>query len=103
MSSFALSARLYGGLDGLEVVVPQGDDFSVTHREYVALASAGQVSDEQRDLFFRIGRRLHKAGADVIVLAGTDLFLAFDGLDCGFPTLDCARVHIDVLNRVSMA
>jgi hypothetical protein len=25
------------------------------------------------------------------------LFLAFDGEDCGFATLDCARVHVEAI------
>jgi hypothetical protein len=35
--------------------------------------------------------------------AGVDLALAFDGRDCGFPTVDSARTHIDALNRLSIA
>jgi len=26
-----------------------------------------------------------------------DLFLAFDGEPCGFPTIDCARVHVEAI------
>jgi aspartate/glutamate racemase len=50
-----------------------------------------------------IGRELcRRQGAEAVVLAGTDLFLAFEGRDCGFPTIDSARVHIDALARASM-
>jgi aspartate racemase len=34
---------------------------------------------------------------EAIVLGGTDLFLASDGEDCGFATLDCARVHVEAI------
>lgn len=37
-----------------------------------------------------------------MLLGGTDLFLAFDGYDCGFPVIDGARVHIDALYRESL-
>ena len=36
-----------------------------------------------------------RSAAEAILLGGTDLFLAFVGEDCGFPTLDCADVHVE--------
>jgi aspartate racemase len=67
------------------------------------MAASGQADDQQRELLFSVGNDLcRKQGTEAIVLAGTDLFLAFDGHDCGFPTMDCARVHIDALVRESM-
>jgi aspartate racemase len=36
---------------------------------------------------FAIGNDLCRTqGAEVVLLAGTDLFLAFEGRECGFPT-----------------
>jgi aspartate racemase len=35
-----------------------------------------------------------RCGADVVLLGGTDLFLAFDGRDCGFPYINCADMHL---------
>lgn len=98
-----MSSRLYGGLAALEVVVPEGAAFDATHDEYVAMATIGTASDRQRTLFFSVGSELcRKQGAQAVVLAGTDLFLAFDGRECGFPTIDSARVHIDALVRESL-
>jgi hypothetical protein len=37
------------------------------------------------------------------VLAGTDLFLVFEGQDCGFPTMDCAMAHIDAITARTLA
>ena len=48
------------------------------------------------------GRLRRDLEAEAVVLAGTDLFLAFEGRACGFPTIDSARVHIDALCRESM-
>jgi hypothetical protein len=28
-------------------------------------------------------------------IGGTDLFLAFEGQNCGFPVIDCAAIHIE--------
>jgi aspartate/glutamate racemase len=37
---------------------------------------------------------VEEPGADVVLLAGTDLAIAFDGFDAGFPTFDCADAHV---------
>jgi aspartate racemase len=98
-----MQSRLYGAVSAVEVVMPQGDNLDATHNAYIAMASAGQAGDQQRELLFSVGNDLcHKQGAEAVVLAGTDLFLAFEGRECGFPTIDSARVHIDALLRESM-
>jgi aspartate racemase len=98
-----MQSRLYGGINAVDAVAPQGESFDVTHNAYVAMAAAGQADDQQRELLFSIGKELcSKQGAEVVLLAGTDLFLAFEGYECGFPTIDCARVHSDALLRESM-
>jgi aspartate racemase len=97
-----MESRMYGGVSA-EVVVPQRDSLEAVHREYIAMALAGYATDSQRELMFSIGNDLcQKQGAELVVLAGTDLFLAFDGRDCGFPVLDSAQVHIDALFRASI-
>jgi aspartate racemase len=40
-------------------------------------------------------------GAEVIVLAGTDLNLAFDGHDPGFPVIDALDVHVSLLAELA--
>ena len=40
-------------------------------------------------------------GADAIVLAGTDLNLAFDGQTTDYPVIDALDVHVDVLARLA--
>lgn len=98
-----MASQLYGALSGLEVVVPAGESFDATHDAYVAMATAGQVTEQQRALFFAIGSELcHTQGAEAVVLAGTDLFLAFEGYDCGFPVIDSAEVHVQALVRTSV-
>jgi aspartate racemase len=66
------------------------------------MARDGRASDSQREFFFRTGRALHQAGAAVVLLAGTDFFLAFDGRDCGVVTVDCAATHVDALLKLSL-
>jgi len=98
-----MQSRLYGGINAVDVVVPRGERFDATHNAYVAMAAAAQADDQQRELLFSVGNDLYqKQGAEAVVLAGTDLFLAFEGRECGFPTIDSARTHIDALLRESM-
>jgi aspartate racemase len=99
----AMATKVYGALDGADVRVPGGDDFDTTERNYLGMGTTGAVSDAARAFFVRVGRELHGGGAEVIVLAGTDLFLVFDGQDCGFPTMDCAMAHIDAITARTLA
>lgn len=96
-----MGSRFYGGLGSVDVVVPEGDALAETDREYLALARAGQADARCREFFASTAQRLHAAGAELVLLAGTDLFLAFDGHDCGVPTLDCALTHVETLTALS--
>ena len=76
--------------------MPQGADVDSVHDTYIAMATAVSATEDQRELLVSIGEKLcREQGADAVALAGTDLFLAFDGVDCGYRVVDCARVHID--------
>ena len=41
-------------------------------------------------------------GAEAVVLAGTDLGLAFNDIDPGYPVIDALDVHVDVLADLAM-
>lgn len=94
----SMESKLFGGISSAEIVVPVGQELDIVHDEYIKMATTGQVDTRQRELLFSIGKDLCiKQGAEAVVLAGTDLFLAFDGHDCGFDVIDSALVHIDAL------
>lgn len=98
-----METRLYGVISAAEVVVPQGEMFEDVNRNYVDMATVGRVTEAQRQTFFTAGKRLcQDQGAEVVLLGGTDLFLAFQGMDCGFPVLDCADVHVDAIYAKSL-
>jgi aspartate racemase len=98
-----METRLYGVISAAEVVVPQGAELDEVHRNYADMATVGRVTDAQRQVFFTAGRRLCRdQGAELVLLGGTDLFLAFQGTDCGFPVLDCADIHVDAIYRKSL-
>jgi len=54
-------------------------------------------------MMFAAGRRMvTEQGADAIVLAGTDLNLAFDGRDDpGYPVIDALDVHVSLLAELA--
>jgi aspartate racemase len=98
-----METRLYGAISSATVVVPLGAELDEVHESYAAMATAGRVSDAQRRVFFAAGERLcREQGAEVVLLGGTDLFLAFQGRDAGFPVLDCADVHVEAIYQASL-
>ncbi|TAJ39298.1 MAG: aspartate/glutamate racemase family protein [Reyranella sp.] len=98
-----MESRLYGGIPSVEVVPTEGEDLDRVHSNYVEMATVGHVNDAQRQVFFEAGRRLTARGAEVVMLGGTDLFLAFTGHDPGFAVIDCADIHVDAIYAKSAA
>lgn len=97
-----METRFYGGLSAVDIVLPEAPDLDRVHDSYVEMARSGRVTDAQRQVFISAGRRLvEDHGAEAALLGGTDLFLAFDGGDCGFDLVDCATLHIDALARAA--
>jgi aspartate racemase len=97
-----METRLYG-LSSAAVVVPAGDLFDEVHKNYGEMAAAGRVTDRQRQVFFAAGEHLCRdLGAEVVLLGGTDLFLAFRDRKCSFPVLDCADVHVAAVYQASL-
>jgi aspartate racemase len=97
-----MQSRLYGGMS-VEVVAPPPEEIDVVHATYMAMMIALQATDAHKRFFHTAGQKLREEqGADVIVLAGTDLFLAFNGSDCGYPVIDAANVHVDAIARAAL-
>lgn len=94
-----MQTRFYGGIRAAEVLVPEDRDIPTVHRNYVDMALSAKVTEAQRRVFLDAGRALAARGAEVVLLGGTDFFLAFDGADPGFATLDCAEIHIEAIVR----
>jgi aspartate racemase len=102
-TGMVMKTRLYGAISSARVVVPLGAELEEVHEAYLAMATAGGVNDRQRRVFFAAGERLcREQGAEVVLLGGTDLFLAFQGRDVGFPVLDCADVHVEAIYQASL-
>ena len=93
-----MRTRLYGQLRRTEAVACD-DDIERLGGLYQDVAVSGTCTDSQRDAFFAAGRRMvDEYGADAVVLAGTDLNLAFDGRrDPGYRVIDALDVHVALL------
>lgn len=92
-----MRTRLYGQLRRTAAVACD-DDIVRLGPLHQGVAVSGVCSDTVRDVLFAAGRSMVKEqGADAIVLAGTDLGLAFDGHDPGYPVIDALDVHVALL------
>jgi aspartate racemase len=102
-----MRTRLYGQLARTQAIALD-DEIEILGQTYQDVAVAGTCSAEQRERFLEAGRRMVAAGADAIVLAGTDLNLAFDGQNPGYTVIDALDVHVALLadlaaGRISLA
>jgi aspartate racemase len=99
-TQFVMRSDMYGRLDGFDVVRLAADALDLVHENYMKIAAAGAVEGSGADVE---GIRavaqgcVRDQGSDVVILAGTELSLAFQEADCGFPALDCARAHLDAI------
>lgn len=91
-----MRTALFGRLARTRVVVPD-ENLAQVGQTYVDMAVSGRCTPTQRDILFAAGRAMIDRGAAAVVLAGTDLGLAFDGRDPGFPVIDALDVHVDQL------
>ncbi|SIT74227.1 aspartate racemase [Yoonia rosea] len=96
-SRTTLETNLFGLLKTVEVVVPQ-DRFESVWSAYMKMAETGICSEEQRMLFFEAGQAMiDDQQADAVLLAGTDLGLAFDNQTPEFRVIDVIELHINAL------
>lgn len=91
-----MRTRLYGQLTRTRALALD-DQIETLGQAYQDVAVAGHCPDTTRAAFFAAGRAMMEQGAEAIVLAGTDLNLAFDGQEPGFPVIDALDVHVALL------
>ena len=100
---FVMQSGIYGGVSSVDFVTPQGDDMDAVHAAYLGIAMPVVPNQDDCAYLFEAGRRLVEDHvAEAVFLGGTDLFLAFEGRDCGYPVIDAAEVHIKALAQASM-
>lgn len=97
-----MKTRFYGGLKTAEVVPPDGDRLNQVHDDYVAMAATGRATPEQTAVFdSACADLMNKAGAEAIMLGGTDLALVYDEASASIPLVDCASIHVQAIVRIA--
>ena len=94
-SPSVLKTKLFGLLQTAEVIVPKNriDEVGGT---YMSLAQTGVCTTAQRRLLFNAGETMVKdQHAEAVLLAGTDLGLAFDDESPGFSVVNALQLHVD--------
>lgn len=91
----AMRTKLFNQMVRAEIIVP--DNLEVVGEAYQDMAVKGWCDDVARQLLFDAGKEMMERGAEAVALAGTDLLLAFDGRDPGFPIIDALEVHAALL------
>ncbi|OYX42900.1 MAG: aspartate racemase [Rhodobacterales bacterium 32-67-9] len=92
----AMRTRLFGLMTRTVALSPD-EDFQEVGQLYQDMAVTGTCPASTREVLFGAGARMMERGAKAVVLAGTDLNLAFDGRDPGFPVIDALDVHVATL------
>ncbi|MEM6374241.1 MAG: aspartate/glutamate racemase family protein [Pseudomonadota bacterium] len=95
-----MRTALYGQLQKTRALAPVAlQDVGDAYRN---MAVAGHCSADLAAYFVEEGRKLVDAGAEAVVLAGTDLNLAFDQCPADYPVIDALDVHVAVLVELAM-
>jgi len=95
---YAVESRLFGQLEGVEVVMPRPEEIQYIHDTYFQIVNTGTGLPAQREGLSRLAHTLmERDRVEAVILAGTDLALLFNESNTDFPHVDAARVHIDAI------
>jgi aspartate racemase len=93
-----VQSKMFGRL-GVDVVMPQADEIEAINSAYLDVVydrSTPATLDRVRELARTLMKR---DSAEAVLLAGTDLSMVMNEQNAGFPTLDCAGVHIAAITK----
>lgn len=97
-----MRTKLFGQLVQTKAVTIE-DQIDTLGQTYQDMAVAGICRPADRDTFLAAGQQMTDTqGADAIVLAGTDLNLAFGDQTPGYRVIDALDVHVAVLTRLAL-
>ena len=96
---FTVESRMFGSLGDIDVVMPQPAEIDRINALYMDVV-AGRGTPPQIDELQKLAQTfISRDGAEVILIAGTDLSPVFTEANAGFPLIDCAAIHIDAIMR----
>ena len=102
-TQFVMQSDMFGRLQGVEIVRLTPEELDLVQRNYLIIARTANVAYADIEAIRAIAKRLTESGADVVILAGTELSLAFDEATAGFPALDSGRVHVNAIVETALA
>jgi aspartate racemase len=79
--------------------MPQPDEIETINNAYLDVVydrNTPATLDRLRELARTL---MTRDGAEAVLLAGTDLSMVMNEQNAGFPTLDCAGVHIKEITK----
>lgn len=88
-----MRTRLYGQLTRTRALALD-DRIDELGQLYQDMAVAGTCAESTRQTLLDAGHQMIARGAEAVVLAGTDLNLAFDGQEPGYRVIDALDVHV---------
>ena len=91
-----MRTKLYGQLRRTRAIALD-DEIESLGQLYQDMAVEGFCEAPTRARFLEAGQRLVDQGAEAVVLAGTDLNLAFDGQETPYRVIDALDVHVALL------
>jgi aspartate racemase len=95
---FTMQGRFYPEVfarRGIAVLAPSPDDQAYVHEKYMTELIPGDFRPDTRRQVLAVIQRLKQAGAEGVLLAGTELPLLLRGTDAGrVPLLDTTRIHV---------
>ena len=87
-----MESGFYGALGDVVVIAPGPEWIDDVHTNYLSMAKSGVCSQQQRQVFYNAGQRMvADENIEAVLLAGTDLVLAFRGENPSFRVFDCAQ------------
>ena len=93
-----VQSRMFGRL-GDDVVMPRPDEIAFINDAYLDVVY-DRATPEGIDRLRELARTLmRRDGAESVLLAGTDLSMVLNEGNAGFPTIDCAGVHIQAITK----
>lgn len=78
---------------GLDVVVPEAEDRTETHRIIYDELCKGEILEASREAYRGIADRLVKRGADCLILGCTEVGLLLDQSNAPAPVFDTTLIH----------
>jgi aspartate racemase len=102
-TQFVMQTNMFGRLEGVEIAPLTPDELSLVANNYLIIARTGNAGFADIEAIRAIAKRLADSGADAVILAGTELSLAFDEATAGFPALDSGRVHVNAIVDAALA